>query len=166
MKIGLQELLIVFIVALVVLGPDKLPYYAKKLGEALRQFKQYSSEATKDIRESVVEPLQEAQRPLKEAMEPVTELKNSVDTQVRDLQKSFRDIGSSAKKTEDAADNSHPDGSVTDDHTASVQTDAAPAEEPIADQADAVRTEEPVAPHTDAVTAGNAGTAAEDGDTV
>lgn len=39
MKIGFQELLIVFIVALVVVGPDKLPYYAKKFGQAMAQFK-------------------------------------------------------------------------------------------------------------------------------
>ena len=67
MKIGMTELLVIFIVALVVIGPDKLPAYAKKLGEALRQFKEVSSEATKDIRESIVEPLEEAQRPLREA---------------------------------------------------------------------------------------------------
>ena len=29
MKIGMQELLIIFIVALLVLGPDKLPLYAR-----------------------------------------------------------------------------------------------------------------------------------------
>ena len=43
MKIGVWELLVVFVVALVVIGPDKLPEYAKKLGEALRQFRKYSS---------------------------------------------------------------------------------------------------------------------------
>ena len=66
MKIGLTELLVIFIVALVVLGPDKLPEYAKKLGEALNSFKKASNEATKDIRESIIEPLEEAQKPLKE----------------------------------------------------------------------------------------------------
>ena len=30
MKIGMQELVIVFIVALIVIGPDKLPEYARK----------------------------------------------------------------------------------------------------------------------------------------
>ena len=92
-KIGIQELVIVFIVALIVIGPDKLPEYARKLGEALKQFKKYSSEATKEIRESVVEPLQEAQRPLKEAMEPITDLEKTIQKDVRDLQKSFTDIG-------------------------------------------------------------------------
>ena len=93
MKIGVWELVVVFIVALLVIGPDKLPEYAKKLGEALRQFKKYSSEATKEIRESVVEPLQEAQRPLKEAMEPLTDLEKSVRGEMDDLKKSFEEIG-------------------------------------------------------------------------
>ena len=93
MKIGMQELLVIFVIALIVLGPDKLPLYAKKLGEALGQFKKYSSEATKEIRESVVEPLQEAQRPLKEAMEPINDLQKTVRNDMNDLKKSFTDIG-------------------------------------------------------------------------
>ena len=93
MKIGMQELLVIFVIALIVLGPDKLPLYAKKLGEALGQFKKYSSEATKEIRESVVEPLQEAQRPLKEAMEPINDLQKTVRSDMNDLKKSFTDIG-------------------------------------------------------------------------
>ena len=37
MKIGIGELLIVLAVALVIIGPDKLPQYAKKLGEAIER---------------------------------------------------------------------------------------------------------------------------------
>ena len=74
MRIGFAEILVILGVALLVLGPDKMPYYAKKLGEALKEFKKVSSEATKDIRESIIEPLEEAQKPLKEAMEPITGL--------------------------------------------------------------------------------------------
>ena len=39
MKIGWMELLVIVIVALVVVGPDKLPDYAKKFGKALKEFK-------------------------------------------------------------------------------------------------------------------------------
>lgn len=97
MKIGIQELLVVFIVALVVVGPDKLPYYAKKLGQAVGQFRKYTEEATKDIRESIVEPLNEAQKPLREAMEPVTELEKDIKHNVNDIKKSLSDIGKPAK---------------------------------------------------------------------
>lgn len=59
------------------------------MGEALAQFRKYSDEATKEIRESVVEPLQEAQRPLREAVEPLNELDKAVRSNVKDVQKSL-----------------------------------------------------------------------------
>ena len=93
MRIGMSELVVILVVALFVLGPDKLPVYAKKMGEALAQFRKYSDEATKEIRESVVEPLQEAQRPLREAVEPLNELDKAVRSNVKDVQKSLADIG-------------------------------------------------------------------------
>lgn len=99
MKIGIQELLVVFIVALFVLGPDKLPVYAKKLGQALAQFRKFSEEATKDIREGIIEPLEEAQQPLKETLEPVTEFEKSVRGNVTDIKKSFADIGKPSKSS-------------------------------------------------------------------
>lgn len=104
MKIGIQELLVVFIVALIVIGPDKLPMYAKKLGTALAQFRKFSEDATKDIRESIVEPLEEAQRPLREAMEPITELEESVKSNVKDIQQSFADIGRPKKPAAPSAE--------------------------------------------------------------
>ena len=39
MGIGLPELLIVLVIALVVLGPKKLPSAGRSLGEGMRQFK-------------------------------------------------------------------------------------------------------------------------------
>ena len=50
MRIGVLELMVIFAVALIVLGPDKMPYYARKLGEGLKEFRKVSSEVTKDLR--------------------------------------------------------------------------------------------------------------------
>lgn len=111
MKLSMMEILVVLIVALLVIGPDKLPQYAQKLGVALKEFRKFSSEATKDIRESIVEPLEEAQKPLKEAMEPITELKDEVTGNVKDLQKSFTDIGKPEKKGSSKATASAPEPS-------------------------------------------------------
>lgn len=97
MRIGITELIVIFAVALIVVGPDRLPAYAKKLGEALAQFKKYSDEATKDIKESIVEPLEEAQKPLREAVEPFTEIDRAVRSNAKDVQDSFRDIGKPKK---------------------------------------------------------------------
>ena len=69
MRIGFTEILVILAVALVVLGPEKLPLYMKKFGQAMRELKKYSSELTEDLKENVIAPLDEAQRPLREAME-------------------------------------------------------------------------------------------------
>ena len=37
--IGMQELILVLVVALIILGPKKLPDAAKSLGKALNEFK-------------------------------------------------------------------------------------------------------------------------------
>lgn len=93
MKIGLTELVVVFVVALLVIGPDKLPLYAKKLGTALAEFRKASENLTKDFKESVVTPLEEAQRPLREAIEPLEELEKGVRSDVREMQSSLNSIG-------------------------------------------------------------------------
>lgn len=42
--IGIQELILIFIVALIFLGPKKLPEIAKSLGRATREFKKASQD--------------------------------------------------------------------------------------------------------------------------
>ena len=51
----MTEIILILVVALFAIGPDKLPSFARKLGEGLREFRKFSSEATKEIRESVIE---------------------------------------------------------------------------------------------------------------
>lgn len=92
MRIGFGELLVVFIVALLVLGPDKMPEYARRLGVMLREFRDATSDATKDIRENVIEPLNEAQRPLREAMEPLQEIKEDIDHNANDIKHSLHSV--------------------------------------------------------------------------
>lgn len=98
MKIGVMELVVIFIVALLVIGPNKLPEYAKKLGAAMREFKKASAEISKDIREEVIDPLQEAQEPFREIVEPFTELDKAVKGDLNSVTKSFNDLGKSKPK--------------------------------------------------------------------
>ena len=98
MKIGAMELIVIFIVALIVIGPDKLPSYAKKFGNALREFKKASADMTQDIRESVVDPLEEAQRPLREAMEPLEELNRGVRADIKGVENDLKNIGKEKSK--------------------------------------------------------------------
>ena len=96
MGIGMSELIVVFIIALLVIGPDKLPQYARKCGEALAVFRKASDEATREIKKNIVEPLEEAQKPLREAMEPVEEIGQAVKGNLKDVQASIEHIGKSS----------------------------------------------------------------------
>ena len=49
MRIGFPELIVVFIVALVVIGPDKLPLYAKKFGRAPKIYDIVSSDGARKL---------------------------------------------------------------------------------------------------------------------
>lgn len=93
MKIGLSELILIFVVALFVIGPDKLPEFAGKLGKALAKFKEASSEVTADIKKNVTDPLEEAQKPLKEAIQPLKEIENEVNGNIREVKQSLNNIG-------------------------------------------------------------------------
>lgn len=97
MKIGFQELVLVFIVALFAVGPDKMPEYAQKLGKLIAQFRGYAAEATKEIRENLTEPLAEAQKPLREAMEPVTQLNREMQNSAQELRGAFKGLGTPVK---------------------------------------------------------------------
>ena len=98
MKLGFWEILVILIVALLVIGPDKLPYYTKKLGVALREFRKVSADVTKDVRESVIEPLEEMQKPIREAMEPVEELTKEFKSSVTGVEKDLKNIGKTKKE--------------------------------------------------------------------
>ncbi|MEN1759779.1 twin-arginine translocase TatA/TatE family subunit [Anoxynatronum sibiricum] len=58
-RIGFQELLVVFGLALLIFGPSKLPEIGKSLGKGLREFKQ----ATREVKESIT--VEEAESPEK-----------------------------------------------------------------------------------------------------
>ncbi|MCD8354537.1 MAG: twin-arginine translocase TatA/TatE family subunit [Clostridiales bacterium] len=98
MKIGAMELVVIFIVALVDIGPDKLQELAKKLCAGLRAFREATNDLTSEIRENVVEPLEEAQAPIREAMEPLEEMDKEIKGSVKEVKTSLNNIGKPKKK--------------------------------------------------------------------
>ncbi len=52
-SLGMQEIIVIFILALVVFGPRKLPEIGKSLGKALADFKKASSELKQTWEEEV-----------------------------------------------------------------------------------------------------------------
>ena len=56
--IGMPELLLILLVALLVLGPKRLPEVARSLGRGMAEFRRTSSE----IRETLTAPVEELKR--------------------------------------------------------------------------------------------------------
>lgn len=50
-NIGISELLIIFLIALLIFGPRRLPELGKSIGKALFEFKKASNEIQKNISE-------------------------------------------------------------------------------------------------------------------
>lgn len=92
--IGMPEMLLILAVALIVIGPKKLPDLAKSLGKAMGEFKK----ATSEIKQSI-----------------------SVDTDFKEVKESFTDIQKDIKETVtfDNIDEYQPDPGTTVDSAAS-----------------------------------------------
>lgn len=66
--VGMQEIIIIFIVALIVIGPKKLPELARALGRAMAEFRRAADDLKKDldingVREAKEKLLQDLQKP-------------------------------------------------------------------------------------------------------
>jgi TatA/E family protein of Tat protein translocase len=72
--IGMPEMILILAIALIVLGPKKLPDLAKSLGRAMREFKK----ATTELKESI-----------------------DVDNELTDVKKSFDELNDDIRKTVD-----------------------------------------------------------------
>lgn len=124
MRIGTGELLIIFIVALLVLGPEKIPKYAKRAGQFLGSIKVYADKLTDDINEDVVEPLEEIQKTLKDAVEPLSNISDDIKRPIKDIEKSVNNIGNPKKKIEAPSKSDEDESaSVNIQKTHTVETD-------------------------------------------
>lgn len=77
--IGMPEMILILAIALIVIGPKKLPDLAKSLGRAMREFKRATSE-------------------FKESIEIDDELK-----ELKDVKKSFDDLSDEIRENVDVA---------------------------------------------------------------
>ncbi len=56
--LGLPELLVIFVIALIVFGPKKLPELGKSIGRAMAEFKK----ATEEFKETIHEEMKEVEK--------------------------------------------------------------------------------------------------------
>jgi len=72
--IGMPELIVIMVIALIVIGPKKLPDLARALGKGMAEFRK----ATQELKESldVDEELQEAKKDLADSISGIEKLEN------------------------------------------------------------------------------------------
>jgi len=77
--IGMPELIIILVIALIVIGPQKLPDMARSLGKGLAEFKRASDDFRQNISEEA-RAEEEKERLAKEAAEKEKQLKEAEET--------------------------------------------------------------------------------------
>lgn len=63
-NIGTAELLLIFVIALIVVGPRRLPEIAQSLGKIMRDLRQMSQEFTVDVMREINVPAKENEKPM------------------------------------------------------------------------------------------------------
>jgi TatA/E family protein of Tat protein translocase len=84
-QLGFQEIFLIFLIALLVFGPRKLPELGKSLGKGLREFKR----ATEDLKSSWEDQMRDVEEPFKEATKDIH----------KDLEETARDINAGLDTT-------------------------------------------------------------------
>ena len=108
-QLGFQELFVIFLIALLVFGPRKLPELGKSLGKGLREFKR----ATEDLKSSWEDHMREVEEPFKEVAKDIN----------KDLEETARDTKGGFEPTY----NSAPEPSQST-HSSATPTETAPKE--------------------------------------
>ena len=79
--VGLPEVTVILILALLIFGPKKLPELGKQLGKTLKSLKKASNEFQKEIDQVINEPEKEDL-----PNSPVNDLRNSFDQATKEIE--------------------------------------------------------------------------------
>ena len=82
-SLGMQEIIIIFVLALIVFGPRKLPEIGKSLGKGLAEFKKASNELKQTWEKEV--NLEKEKGTMAEAREAVALVKDAVAQPLKDM---------------------------------------------------------------------------------
>jgi len=97
LDIGFSELLVIGVVALIVIGPERLPRVARTAGHLLGRFQRYVADVKADInREIELADLKKLQSSVEDAARSIEQ---SVKSGVEDAQKEFRDAQTALENT-------------------------------------------------------------------
>jgi len=72
-SLGFPELIVIFVIALIIFGPRKLPEIGKSLGKSLAEFKKASNELRNTLEEEIrIEEQRTTAEPVKTTTSPAT----------------------------------------------------------------------------------------------
>lgn len=106
LDIGFTELLLIGTVALVVIGPEKLPKVARTVGHLIGRAQRYVSDVKSDIQREV--QLDELRKLRTEVETAAREMQKTVTTQVTDIEKEFREAEQQFEKLAKDSANENP----------------------------------------------------------
>ena len=95
-QLGFAEMLVIFIVALLVFGPKKLPELGKSLGKGIREFKKATDELKSNWEDQV-----------KDIKAPLDDVKNDIHNMGQDLKSDFYNSLDAADHSADVTPEPH-----------------------------------------------------------
>ncbi len=94
--IGFSEMIVIAVIALIVLGPEKLPRVARTAGHLLGRMQRYVNDVKADINREV--ELDELRKLQKEMQDTAQSIEQSVKGQISSVESEFKQIGDSAQQ--------------------------------------------------------------------
>lgn len=121
--IGFSELMVIAVVALIVIGPEKLPKVARTVGHLFGRMQRYVNDVKSDIsREMALDDLRKLQSSMQDTVRSVEQ---SVNEEVRSAESEMNKITTDAPAA--AANTALPDAPATATATATAPDPAKPA---------------------------------------
>ncbi|MGA9350397.1 MAG: Sec-independent protein translocase protein TatB, partial [Anaerolineae bacterium] len=99
-NIGTAELILIFIIALIVVGPRRLPEIGREIGKILNDLRKMSQEFTTDLTrelEAPVKELTEMTRELEAPVKELTEMTRELEAPAKELTEMTRELEAPAK---------------------------------------------------------------------
>lgn len=88
--IGFSEIVVIAVVALIVIGPERLPKAARTMGHLFGRLQRYVNDVKADINREI--ELDELRKLQKEVQTAAADLKSSVETAARGVETGVRDV--------------------------------------------------------------------------
>ena len=114
-QLGITEMMVIFIIALLVFGPKKLPELGKSLGKGIREFRKH----TEELKSSWDDQMRDVENPIKEVSRDIQDAANNVTN----------DFYSSPTETTETTTAPEPDPTAETSPSVTTGTDATESQE-------------------------------------